>query len=140
MMEERHDYCIINPSIRLSFFRAAPINIPTVILYFKMSQLSGVIIEILLEHLNTIAEVLPLRRVSRDVKIKADRRICGLILALASSHHHDYMDDHEIVRPGEFVVYLSQDEREGGLYFDRVIQKVSAKEVIGDDNGWRIRC
>ncbi len=111
-MEERHDYCIINPSIRLSFFRAAPINIPTVILYFKMSQLSGVIIEILLEHLNTIAEVLPLRRVSRDVKIKADRRICGLILALASSHHHDYMDDHEIVRPGEFVVYLSQDERE----------------------------
>jgi hypothetical protein len=81
-----------------------------------MSPVHDVIIEKLLEHLGTVAEVLPLRCVSRDVKMKADRHICGLILAIASSQPPNDMDDRGIVRPGEFVVYLSQDERNRGPY------------------------
>jgi len=36
-------------------------------------------------------------------------------------------------------VYLSQDERNRGLYFNRITESVSAKEVIVREDGWRIR-
>jgi hypothetical protein len=49
------------------------------------------------------------------------------------------MNDLGIVQPGEFVVYVSQDERNRGLYFERITERISAKEVISRDASRRIR-